>query len=164
MSTLIDYDFGPHARNRLDEAGDPGPAGAVAALETFYFALNNADLDVLRAVWSSDPLAQLDNPVGGILRSGDAIADLYRRIFAGGMDVQVTFTDAATYLGHDTAVFAGRELGSYAGSDGERVPLQIRTSRVFTWHPEQGSWLQTHHHGSIDDPDALAAYQAAARR
>jgi hypothetical protein len=164
MNTLVDYDFGPSARNRLDAARDPGPDGAVAALETFYFALNNADLDVLRAVWSPDPLAQLNNPVGGILRSGGAIAGLYGRIFAGGLGVQVTFTDAATYLGRDTAVFAGRELGSYLGPDGERVPLQIRTSRVFAWHPAQGSWLQTHHHGSIDDPDALAAYQAAARR
>ncbi|GAA5122641.1 YybH family protein [Pseudonocardia adelaidensis] len=164
MITLVDHGFGPDARNRLDAARDPGPDGAVAALETFYFALNNARLDVLRAVWSPDPLAQLNNPVGGILRSGDAIAGLYGRIFAGGLDVQVTFTDAATYLGADTAVFAGRELGSYLGPDGGRVPLQIRTSRVFTWHPDQGSWLQTHHHGSIDDPEALAAYQAAARR
>jgi ketosteroid isomerase-like protein len=164
MSTVVDYEFGPDARNRLQEAGDPGPDGAVAALETFYFALNNADLGVLRAIWSPDPLAQLNNPVGGILRSGDAIAGLYGRIFAGGLDVQVTFTDAATYLGAGTAVFAGRELGSYLGPDGARVPLQIRTSRVFTWHPERGSWLQVHHHGSIDDPDALAAYQAAARR
>ena len=164
MSTLVDYDFGAAARNRLDEARDPGPDGAVAALETFYFALNNADLDVLRAVWSPDPLAQLNNPVGGILRSGEAIADLYRRIFAGGLGVQVTFTDAATYLGADTAVFAGRELGSYTGPGGKRVPLQIRTSRIFTWHAGEGRWLQTHHHGSIDDPEALAAYQAAARR
>jgi ketosteroid isomerase-like protein len=163
VTTLVDYDFGPDARNRLDEGRDPGHDGAVAALETFYHALNNADLDVLRAVWSSDPLAQLNNPVGGIVRSGDAIADLYRRIFAGGMGVQVTFTDAATYLGAGTAVFAGREVGSYNGRDGERVPLRIRTSRVFAWHPEQGRWLQVHHHGSIDDPDALAAYQAAAR-
>ena len=164
MSTLVDYDFGPGARNRLEDARDPAPDGAVAALETFYFALNNADLDVLGAVWSPDPLAQLNNPVGGILRSGDAITDLYRRIFAGGMGVQVTFTDAATYLGRDTAVFAGRELGSYVGADGARVPLQIRTTRFFTWHPDRGSWLQLHHHGSIDDPEALAAYQAAARR
>lgn len=162
MTTLVDYDFGPDARNRLDEARDPGATGAVAALETFYHALNNADLGALRAVWSTDPLAQLNNPVGGIIRSGDEIAELYRRIFAGGMDVQVTFTDAATYLGHDTAVFAGRELGSYRGRDGERVPLRIRTSRVFAWQADQGRWLQIHHHGSIDDPDALAAYQAAA--
>jgi hypothetical protein len=59
-------------------------------------------------------------------------------------------------------VFAGRELGSYVGQGGQRVPLAIRTSRVFTWHPDQGSWLQTHHHGSIDGAEALAAYQKAA--
>lgn len=32
--THVDYDFGPAARNRIDHAADPGPDGAVAALET----------------------------------------------------------------------------------------------------------------------------------
>ena len=33
MSTLVDYDFGPAARKRLHEAGDPRPDGAVACLD-----------------------------------------------------------------------------------------------------------------------------------
>jgi phage gp16-like protein len=42
------------------------------------------------------------------------------------------------------------------------VPLSIRTSRVFAFQPNHG-WRQMHHHGSIDDPAALAAYQDAVR-
>jgi hypothetical protein len=164
MAELVDYNFGPAARNRLEEARDPGRAGAVAALESFYFALNNADLDVLSAVWSTDDLAQLNNPVGGILRSGAAISALYSRIFTAGMNVQVTFTDAATWIADGMAVFAGREIGSYDRAPGEPVDLRIRTSRVFGWDAAHGSWVQLHHHGSIDDPAELAAYQAAARR
>jgi len=43
----------------------------------------------------------------------------------------------------------------------EPVPLSIRTTRFFAC--EAGRWVQVHHHGSIDDAEALAAYQAAIR-
>ncbi|GLY39856.1 hypothetical protein Amsp01_058790 [Amycolatopsis sp. NBRC 101858] len=161
MIELVDYQFGPQARRRLAEARDPGREGAVAALETFYHALNRRDLDALSAVWSQDELAQLNNPVGGILRSGAAVTGLYRRIFAGDLRLTVTFADAATYRWADAVVFAGRELGQYHDRDGATVPLTIRTSRVFGY--DSGQWRQVHHHGSIDHPEELAAYQKAVR-
>ncbi|MFF1822842.1 YybH family protein [Kribbella sp. NPDC058245] len=160
MIELVDYRFGPAARNRLDESGKPGREGAVAALESFYHALNHRDLELLAAVWSQDELAQLNNPVGGILRSGTAVTDLYRRIFGGELGLTVTFGDAATYWWQDSVVFAGRELGQYVDRSGAVVPLAIRTTRVFGY---DGRWLQVHHHGSIDDADELAAYQRAVR-
>ncbi|QMU71241.1 nuclear transport factor 2 family protein [Streptacidiphilus sp. P02-A3a] len=153
--------FGPHSRNRLSETDDPSPTGAEAALESFYYALNNRDPDALREDWSADPLAQLNNPVGGILRGGDAIAGLYARVFDGSMNVQVTFGDVVAYTGEAHAVFAGRETGGYTAPDGTEVPLEIRTSRYFRY--QDGHWRQYHHHGSIDDPDALRAYQRAVR-
>ncbi|GLI00602.1 hypothetical protein Pa4123_58780 [Phytohabitans aurantiacus] len=58
-------------------------------------------------------------------------------------------------------MFAGRETGSYTTGDGTTVPLEIRTSRYFRY--ENGRWRQYHHHGSIDDPDALRDYQRAIR-
>ena len=158
----VNYDFGPAACNRIADAGQPGREGAVAALETFYFALNNADLDSLASVWSAAELAQLNNPVGGIIRSGAAITALYRKIFASEMNLQVTFTDAATYSYPGVAVFAGRELGTYRDRDGRETPIRIRTTRVF--HYTDSRWVQVHHHGSIDDAPALAAYQEAAGR
>ncbi|RKN43012.1 YybH family protein [Streptomyces hoynatensis] len=161
MIEKTDMSFGPASRNRLAETGDPSHRGAEAALETFYYSLNNGDLDALGADWSAHPLAQLNNPVGGILRGGDAIADLYARIFHGPVTVRVTFGDAVAYLGERHAVFAGRETGSYTTADGTTTPLDIRTSRYFRY--EEGRWRQYHHHGSIDDPDALRAYQRAIR-
>jgi ketosteroid isomerase-like protein len=153
--------FGPDSRNRLGEAGDPSARGAEAALETFYYALNNRDIDALRADWADSPLAQLNNPVGGILRGADAIVGLYSKIFGGAVGVQVTFTDVVSYQGREHAVFAGREIGSYTRRDGTSVPLEIRTSRYFRY--EDGRWRQYHHHGSIDDPAALDGYQQAIR-
>jgi ketosteroid isomerase-like protein len=153
------YRHGPEARNRLAETADAGADGARAALETFYHALNHRDAELLRADWSDDPLAQLNNPLGGILRGGESIVALYQRIFTGPVRVTVTFRDIVEYLGADHAVFAGREVGGWTGPDGVEVPLTIRTSRYFRY--ADGRWRQFHHHGSIDDPAALAAYQRA---
>ena len=154
-----DRTYGSDARDRLAEATDPSADGARAALESFYYALNSRDGTALRGDWTQHPLAQLNNPLGGILRGGAAIADLYDRIFTGPVRVQVTFGDIVEYMGDDHAVFAGRETGTYAGSDGPPVPLEIRTTRYFRY--EQGRWQQCHHHGSIDEPAALGAYQGA---
>jgi hypothetical protein len=52
--------FGPGSRNRLAETHDPSVRGAEAALESFYYALNNRDREVLREDWSAHPLAQLN--------------------------------------------------------------------------------------------------------
>lgn len=161
MITLTDYGFGPRARNQLAAAADPSPAGAVAALETFYYALNQRDVDAMSAVWSHDELAQLNNPVGGVLRGGAEAVALYGRIFASGTRLEVTFGDAVTYQHPATAVFAGREIGTYSVAGGPATPLEIRTSRFFAYDDTAGRWVQVHHHGSIDESDALRAYQNA---
>ncbi|MET9318309.1 hypothetical protein ABZX12_41395 [Kribbella sp. NPDC003505] len=77
MIELVDYNFGPNSRRRTDEAGAPGPGGALAALETFYFALNSRDLETLVAGWAEDDLVQVNNPIGGILRSRQAVRQVY---------------------------------------------------------------------------------------
>lgn len=59
----------------------------------------------------------------------------------------------------DLFYVVGRERGEL-GVSGQPMKLAIRTSRIFRRDPD-GRWLQVHHHGSIDDPQMLAAYQAA---
>lgn len=81
--------FGPDSRNRLAETADASARGAEAALESFYYPFHNRDASALRAVWSASPLAQLDNPVGGILRGADAIAGLYQKALAAPVKVRV---------------------------------------------------------------------------
>ena len=91
--------FGPDSRNRLAETADPSACGAQAALESFYYAWHHGDADALRTDWSASPLAQLNNPAGGILRGGDAIAGLYQKAFAASLNVRVTFGDVVAYYG-----------------------------------------------------------------
>jgi hypothetical protein len=79
---LVDYQFGQASRNRLNEAAIPGLAGAVAALESVYYALNPRDLAALAALWSRNELAQLNTAVGGTVRSmfaGGEIGHYYDR-------------------------------------------------------------------------------------
>jgi hypothetical protein len=159
MIEHLDLRFGPEAVNRLAQTHQSSRDGALAALESFYYALNHRDPNAMRAVWADHPLAQLNNPLGGILRDGATAADLYARIFAGPARLEVTFSDIVAYLGPDHAVFAGREDGHYVVAGSEPVPLDIRTSRYFRY--QGGRWAQYHHHGSIDDAGALAAYQQA---
>lgn len=161
MITKLDASFGRDARNRLEAASDPTPQGAMAALETFYYAFNQRSPDVLAEIWLDDPWVQLNNPLGGILRGADDVRSLYERIFTGPAKVWVEFSDIVEYRGGDTIAFAGRERGEFV-ADAQAVPLAIRTSRVFA-HTAGIGWRQIHHHGSIDDPDALRTYQAAVR-
>jgi len=53
----------------------------------------------------------------------------------------------------------GRERGQLGAGGSSPLDLAIRTTRIFRW--TQGRWRQVHHHGSVDDRDALARYQQA---
>ena len=144
-------------QNNQAKADQPAFEGALAALDTFYYGFNEHDLEVLRQNWLDAPLAQLNNPVGGIMRGTTAIIDVYRRIFAGAARVRVEFYDVMAYISSEMVVFAGRERGTYE-RDGNVYPLDIRTTRIFAYIPEQGKWRQVHHHGSIDGAERLAHY------
>jgi hypothetical protein len=153
--------YGRAARHRLAQAGERSAAGARAALETFYFAFHQRSIEALREVWLDDPLVQLNNPVGGILRGIEPIVALYARVFDGPARVWVELGDLVEADLGDGFVFAGREHGEFVTGE-TVVELVIRTSRVFAFAPGLG-WRQVHHHGSIDDPDLLACYQRAVR-
>ncbi|MBO0768995.1 MAG: tautomerase family protein [Solirubrobacterales bacterium] len=157
VAERLAFTVGSDARNRLAASSDPGRDGALAALESFYHALNHADLDLLEAVWLDDPLVQLNNPLGGILRGREQITALYARVFSGPVRLGVRFEEIVAFTPAPTAIiFAGRERGSYGD-----LELAIRTTRCFTYQPARGGWRQTHHHGSIDDPEQLRRYQQA---
>ncbi len=150
------------SRERLEHSRDLGIGGARAALETFYCAFNRGDLELLRAVWLDDPLVQLNNPLGGILRGLEPITELYRRVFNGPGTAWIRFEDVLELSTAESAVFAGRERGEYARPGHGIVELEIRTSRFFVYAEDVG-WRQAHHHGSIDDSELLQRYQRAVR-
>ena len=104
----------------------------------------------------SDEIA-MDNPLGGIKRGWDEIQSVYHRIFSGRAEVYVEFYDYTIHEASEMFYAVGRERG-YFRLGGEEMTLVIRTSRIFR---KDGRWRQVHHHGSIEDAQLLAKYQAA---
>ena len=158
--TRVEQTFGRNARDLTDQVADAGITGALAALESFYFAFNNRDLDVFAKVWVPSELIRLNNPLGGILEGIEPITALYDGIFNGPAVVWVDFSDIVAYDFGDSVVFAGRENGEFT-KGGVTIPLHIRTTRVL--HRANGRWGQVHHHGSITDTGQLDTYRNAVK-
>ena len=128
------------------------------ALVQFYSAFNSGDIKMMSDNWWQSEDIAMDNPLGGIKRGWQEIQTVYERIFRGPAVVYVEYFD---YTIHETAEMfcaVGRERG-YFRLDGKEITLAIRTSRIF--RKVDGRWKQLHHHGSIEDPQLLARYQAA---
>jgi hypothetical protein len=133
------------------------------ALSQFYRAFNHRDLSLMSRNWLQSEDAAMDNPLGGIKRGWLEIESVYRSIFEGAAVVTVEFFDYTLHSIEDIFFYAvGRERGLLVTGDGTRLPLQIRTSRLFK-RVDDG-WRQVHHHGSIDDPELLQQYQSLVLR
>jgi len=134
------------------------PTTPHGALAEFYCAFNARDLELMSKNWLNTNDASMDNPLGGIRRGRDEIAQVYRRIFSGKGSVNVEYFDYTIHQFGETFLAVGRERGAY--SDGSTtLELKIRTSRWFCF--VDGRFRQLHHHGSIEDAGLLAKYQAA---
>ena len=140
----------------LEPVIDPDlPEGALAE---FYKAFNGRDLLLMRQNWDATDEASMDNPLGGIRRGWTEISPTYERLFNGAARVEVEFFDYTIHMLGDGFIAVGRERGSLEAAD-TRLDLKIRTSRTF--RRDGGRWRQLHHHGSVEDADLLARYQAA---
>lgn len=137
-------------------AGDA--ASPEAALVQFYRAFNHGDLALMEANWEQSNDASMSNPLGGVKRGWASIREVYKKIFNGGAEVYVEFYDYSIHRAGVMFCAVGRERGYLQIAD-KRIELGIRTSR--TYRMDCGSWHQIHHHGSIDNPQLLAAYQQA---
>jgi len=128
------------------------------SLVQFYCAFNSGDISMMSENWwQSDDIA-MDNPLGGIKRGWREIQPVYERIFNGPAKVYVEYFDYTIHETDEMFYAVGRERG-YFSLGGEEIVLAIRTSRIF--RKVGGTWKQVHHHGSIEDPELLARYQAA---
>ena len=128
------------------------------ALVQFYRAFNGRDLGLIAENWQDSPNVAMDNPLGGIKRGWPEIRSVYERIFGGSARVQVEFHDYTLHVIGDVFFAVGRERGTFE-TGSTKLDLAIRTTRIF--RRAGGRWRQVHHHGSIDNPNLLAAYQQA---
>jgi hypothetical protein len=126
------------------------------ALHQFYEAFNGRDFELMEQNWLNSEEIAMDNPLGGIKRGWDELKTIYQRIFSGEAQVYVEYYDY-TIVEFDGGFCAiGRERGD-VNLNNQKLELAIRTSRVYK--EMEGSYRQIHHHGSIEDPKLLEAYQ-----
>ena len=139
-------------------------AQPIQALAQFYRAFNERDLARMADNWDTSQEVAMDNPLGGIKRGWQDIKAVYERIFNSPHKVTVEFHDYTLHIFNDVFYAVGRERGhleSYLEARETRFNLNFRTSRIYRRIDAQ--WRQVHHHGSIEDPQLLAAYQSAFR-
>lgn len=141
-----------------EDLGDLGQPRQVLA--QFYRAINNRDLNLMAQNWDQSAEAVMDNPLGGVKRGWPEIRSVYERLFRFRSQYHFEFYDYTLHEAGDLFYVVGRERG-WIEVDGARLDLAIRTTRIF--RRVKGRWLQFHHHGSIEDPNMLAAYQNAVR-
>jgi ketosteroid isomerase-like protein len=134
------------------------PASPTSALVQFYRGFNARDIEQVVQNWEQSDVIVMDNPLGGIKRGWREIGAVYRKLFNGPVQVTVEFYDYSIVQDGPMFFAAGRERGELRCGD-RQLSLAIRTSRIY--RRLDGSWRQVHHHGSIDDPELLAAYQNA---
>ena len=113
---------------------------------------------MMSAHWLQSDEIAMDNPLGGIKRDRADIQSVYARIFSGPVEVYVEYFDYTIHEVADMFYTVGRKRG-YFRAGGEEIKLAIRTRRIF--QKINGHWRQVHHHGSIEDPQLMATYQAA---
>jgi ketosteroid isomerase-like protein len=111
----------------------------------------------MQQTWEESNEVVMDNPLGGIKRTWKEIREVYERIFASRSPVRVEFYDYTLHEFADVFFAVGRERPLVEGAN---LPIAIRTTRIFHRQPT-GEWRLIHHHGSFDDPESLAQYQAA---
>jgi ketosteroid isomerase-like protein len=128
------------------------------ALAQFYRALNSRDSKTMQQNWDNSVEAAMDNPLGGIRRGWDQIKEVYARLFQTAAEYQFEFWDFTLHIAGDVFWAVGRERGRLELKD-NRLDLAIRTTRIF--RRADGRWRQIHHHGSIEEPEMLQAYQEA---
>jgi hypothetical protein len=124
----------------------------------FYKAFNARELDGLAESWEQGDAPSMDNPMGGIRRGWRSISEGYSKLFGGPAIVQMTFhdfTSQAAAIGICSLVVKG---GACTTPDA-KMGVRFRTTRWFT--RRGGMWRKLNHHGSIDEPGLLAAYQKA---
>ena len=146
-----------------------GLSAPLKVLNEFYAGFNDRDVARCMENWANTDDVIMCNPIGGMRKGWNTIAQGYQRIMQGNTRVYVELYDYQLSKCEDMFFVVGRERGyaqhNIEDSTGDKeqcLELAIRTSRVF--QKLNGIWRQVHHHGSIDEPSLLNQYQTFINR
>lgn len=138
-----------------EEVVDPkAPEGALAE---FYRAFNSRDLTLMEQNWAGDE-SVLFHELGGVRYGWEEIKELYEQtLLSSQAGVLMTLHDYRIDRFSDSFFATGLERGLLR-TQKDVLEFRIRATKMFGWRG--GRWRQIHHHGSIEEPELLANYQA----
>ena len=125
----------------------------------FYEALQNADLELLMAVWADDDEIVCVHPGGGRLVGAAAIRTSFEAIFGNGaVPVRPEQVHRLQWVGgalhHLTERIEVPAEGGGSGSSGDTQVAWVLTTNVYVKTPQ--GWRLAAHHASAGSPDDLS--------
>lgn len=103
----------------------------------FYDALERADLESMMSIWAEDEEVVCVHPHAERMTGFAAVRESWRRLFAGGPQVQVRPTDQVQRQGILLAMHSAHEHYSVSGEEGPRPPViatNVYVRSAQGWH------------------------------
>ncbi|MBX2879470.1 MAG: nuclear transport factor 2 family protein [Granulosicoccus sp.] len=112
----------------------------------FYEALERADIDAMKQVWSDDDSIVCIHPGSGRLEGRADVVESFTQLFLDSPVMDFSITDARCSTVNDMAIHLVREEIEI---DGQLVSIMVSTN---IYQNIEGSWRMTLHHAS-HEPD-----------
>ena len=124
------------------------------ANERFYQALENADLELMEAVWLHAESVTCVHPGWELLTGWDNVCESWRRIFEGTQGMRVRASDISVHIEDDFAwVTCHENLALFL--DRSTAPASAVTVATNLFRRFDDEWLMVHHHASQTPTETL---------
>ena len=125
-----------------------GLSAEYQALQKYYSALNNSNIDTMKEVWSKENSTTFLSPLGEIVKTYGNVIRVHEELFNSSIKIDVEYYNIEITILNNGFFSVGRERGTMNIGD-EIIEVAFRTSRLFI--REEGIFKQLHHHGSFED-------------
>jgi ketosteroid isomerase-like protein len=117
------------------------------ANERFYRALEQADLELMSAVWLHADWVKCVHPGWDLIVGWEPVRESWQRIFDGSTRMRVAATDVEIKVEGDFALVSCYEVLAIF-LDSSRPPVSARTTATNLFQRVRGEWRMIHHHAS----------------
>ena len=115
------------------------------AMEAFYRAFENMDIQQMESVWASEESIECGHPGWRILRGRKPVMESWRRIFENTPDIKFMLSEVSINISGVLAwVTLYENIHSRVAE--QNVSATVLTTNIFKKFPE--GWRMIHHHGS----------------
>jgi ribosomal protein S21 len=118
------------------------------ALQKYYSALNNSNIDNMKEMWSKENTTTFLSPLGEIVKTYSNVIRAHEELFDSSIEIDVEYYDIDITILNNGFSSVGKERGIMKIGN-ETIEVAFRTSRLFIM--EDGIFKQLHHHGSFED-------------